>query len=558
MMASLRQDGSDTRRSVSAGYLSETLRLKMPLAGQWLPLLFSIALFAANPSIAATEPYLALMTPNSQYHLTLIPVTSPVPLRTPHAWRLHVATKEGQTFLPRQLVVNGGMPGHAHGFPSKPSVTRLIDDGVFLVEGITFNMPGRWLFKVAVVGPQGSDTGEVAFQVDAQGVISTGGSGSVTTLERSALLASFSIELLGKPRDPSNRWLGNDSVASFGRDLFFDRRLSENGKISCASCHQPARHFTDGLARARGIAETQRNTPDLIGVAHRTWFYWDGRRDSLWSQALIPFEAAAEMGTTRVALLHRIGEFYADAYEALFGALPDLTDVPVMASPLGTASQRKAWRAVDKDVRDEISAAFANIGKAIAAYEAQIEIKPSRFDQYVSAVMTGDANNKKLMSADELAGLNLFLDMERTRCLRCHNGPLFSNQGFHNVGTGNTTGAFLDFGRVLGLQAAMMTEFNCMGSFSDAGPEDCAHLRYAQSSNVPESMTGAFKVPGLRNLGSTAPYMHDGRYSTIMEVLEHYRSPPAQAIAIGEIAPLDLNDLEMRQLELFLRTLDGI
>jgi cytochrome c peroxidase len=104
-----------------------------------------------------------------------------------------------------------------------------------------------------------------------------------------ATLRSLWIESLPPlEADPSNRVADNDDAVIMGNRLFFDTRMSASGGISCATCHQPDLEFTDGLSRGRGIGESKRNTRSIVGVAHSPWFYWDGRRDSLWSQALSP------------------------------------------------------------------------------------------------------------------------------------------------------------------------------------------------------------------------------------------------------------------------------
>ena len=115
----------------------------------------------------------------------------------------------------------------------------------------------------------------------------------------------------------------------------------------------------------------------------------------------------------------------------------------------------------------------------------------------------------------------------------------------------------MDFGRVFGLQAVLLDPLNCLGEFNDAPSKSCGMLEYAPREEVPEVYSGAFKVPGLRNVASTAPYMHDGRYRTLEEVVEHYRHPPPAALATGGIAPIVLTDAEARQLVAFLRALDG-
>jgi cytochrome c peroxidase len=168
------------------------------------------------------------------------------------------------------------------------------------------------------------------------------------------------------------------------------------------------------------------------------------------------------------------------------------------------------------------------------------------------------------LTAAERAGLALFLDAGRTQCLRCHNGPLFTNHGFHRVGTDQPAGGgrLPDFGRFLGLQAALIDPFNCLGAFSDAPPEQCREIQFVRRDHL-DAETGKFKTPTLRGLGRTAPYMHDGRFASLAEVIDHYRAPPPNAASgpngFGghELLPLVLSDAEASALVQFLLSLDG-
>ncbi|MEL6906135.1 MAG: cytochrome-c peroxidase, partial [Planctomycetota bacterium] len=139
-----------------------------------------------------------------------------------------------------------------------------------------------------------------------------------------ARLASFS-PLPPVPPDPTNRVADDPSAALLGQALFFDERLSANGRVSCATCHDPDRGFTDGRELAFGLAEGRRKTPTLWNAAHHRWLTWDGRADSLWMQALDPIEDPTEMGATRtdVARIVRDDEDLRALYEASLGALPE-------------------------------------------------------------------------------------------------------------------------------------------------------------------------------------------------------------------------------------------
>lgn len=355
-------------------------------------------------------------------------------------------------------------------------------------------------------------------------------------LVRSLSLASLS------PRAPTSP----PGAVEFGRQLFFDEGLSANGRLSCASCHEPALAYTDGVARSVGLGTAMRNAPTLIGVAYSDWFYWDGRKDSLWSQALLPLEAGDEMGSSRVQVLRYIAAHYRGAYESLYGALPavlaTLGDRPL--GPYGDPAARDRWNRLPLRDREAINNGFANVGRSLAAFEATLLPEPTRFDRYA-------AGDTSALSSEEQAGLALFLDDDRTRCLRCHNGPLLTNQGFHNIGTGVFTEAPLDFGRSVGIRAALFDEFNCHGPYARPN-DDCAALDFLSRDNH-TPLDGAFKVPTLRYLTLTAPFFHDGRAATLEAVVEHYRQPPTDEI--HELLPIDITEFEKAALVAFLRSL---
>ena len=357
------------------------------------------------------------------------------------------------------------------------------------------------------------------------------------------------------PDSPSNRFADNPAAAAWGKTLFFDQRLSGDGKRSCGTCHMPKRHFTDGKTTAVAVGPTRRNTPTVIGAAYHRWFYWDGRRDSLWSQALIPFEAPEEMGASRT---HVVSTVARDAehrrrYVALFGNLPStewLDRWPAQAGPFGHGATREAWHRLSASDRQRINQIYANIGKAIAAYERTLVPEPSPLDRYLDAL--ADGTKAPPLTDEQRRGLALFID-DRTRCLRCHNGPMLTNRGFHNIGTGNLRGANLDFGRVFGVQAVLMDEFNCRGIYSDAQPEQCTALRFLDRA-AHGHLEGAFKVPSLRGVSKTAPYFHDGRFATLEEVVRFYNAPQAKVDGV-ELDPIHLSDAEVADLVAFLEIL---
>ncbi|MEL6182833.1 MAG: cytochrome-c peroxidase, partial [Myxococcota bacterium] len=128
------------------------------------------------------------------------------------------------------------------------------------------------------------------------------------------------------PPSPTNAVADDERAARLGQTLFFDQRLSSEGTVSCASCHVPALYFTDGRKRGFGVDETERHVPTVMGVQWQPFLFWDGRADSVWSQALGPLEAEKEHGLTRVSVARKVYTHHREAYEALFGPMPSLED----------------------------------------------------------------------------------------------------------------------------------------------------------------------------------------------------------------------------------------
>jgi cytochrome c peroxidase len=195
-----------------------------------------------------------------------------------------------------------------------------------------------------------------------------------TAAEPSAIYAHSPLDRL--PPDPTNRVAEDPDAAALGQYLFFDSRFSANGRISCATCHNPALAFTDGRALAKGIAVGTRNVPTLLDVAFSQWFFLDGRTDSLWAQAIQPFENAAEFGGDRLQMVLMTIQDPAlrTAYQKVFGSLPALTaDLPAAvrharpnADPQSPVAQ--AWCDMAPADRRAVDEIFSNLGKAIEAF----------------------------------------------------------------------------------------------------------------------------------------------------------------------------------------------
>jgi cytochrome c peroxidase len=368
-------------------------------------------------------------------------------------------------------------------------------------------------------------------------------------VEEIVSLSLGQAETLGE--DASNRFANDPRAAALGKTLFSDTRLSSNGKVSCATCHVAERGFQDGIPLAKGVGTTDRRTMPIAGTAHSPFLFWDGRKDSQWSQALGPLESPVEHGGNRTQYAHVVVDGHQAEYEALFGRLPDLTRAPKSAGPVPDTMARRAWEAMEAARRDEITQVYVNIGKAIAAYERTIEHAPSRFDRYAEGLARDGRAPEGVLSQDEEAGLALFVG--KASCTNCHNGPQLTNNEFHNTGVPAAAGLPKDVGRLAGAEKVLADEFNCRSRWSDAEPEQCSELEFLSTGG--HELERAFKVPSLRDVAGRAPYMHAGQIATLEQVVDHYDRAPRAPAGHSELEPLKLSGREKAQLVAFLRSL---
>ena len=371
------------------------------------------------------------------------------------------------------------------------------------------------------------------------------------TEDEARLIASMSLSSLPPlPADRSNAVADNPAAAELGRALFFDTQLSSNGEVACASCHLPDRQFQDDVPLAKGVGTTTRRTMPIAGTAYSPWLFWDGRKDSQWAQALGPLESPVEHGTNRTRITHVVAATYAEPYEAVFGALPDLVAFPLDAAPAGSDEAVANWATLTERQQHDINVVFSNVGKAIAAFERTIMPQPGRFDTYADAVAEG-AVTEGLLTREEIAGLQLFIG--KGSCTNCHNGPLLTDNFFHNTGVPAVAGLPDDTGRALGALQVLEDPFNCLGEYSDADPGSCAELRYMTAEG--HELERAYKPPTLRGVSDRAPFMHAGQFVTLREVLEHYNRAPEAPSGHSELQPLAMSAGEIEALEAFLATL---
>jgi cytochrome c peroxidase len=356
------------------------------------------------------------------------------------------------------------------------------------------------------------------------------------------------------PVDPSNKYADDTRAAAFGQKLFFDTRFSSTSEVACATCHLPDQLFQDGIPLSHGVGTTDRRAMTLIGTAYSPWFFWDGRKDSQWAQALGPMESPVEHGSNRTYYAHIIDQYYRAEYESIFGAMPEVSHLPVVMGSVQSPDVAAAWQAMSPEDQENVTWIYVNIGKSIAAYERHLLPGKSRFDQYVEAILNSDIKTANtILTSDEIAGLRLFIS--KANCTDCHNGPLFTNNDFHNTGVPAVASLPDDIGRAGGTQKVLGDEFNCLSVYSDAEPEDCSELRYLVAEG--HELERQFKPPSLRNVAGRGPYMHAGQFVTLEEVLNHYNTAPEAPAGHSELEPLNLTEEEIEQIIAFLKTLDG-
>ena len=382
--------------------------------------------------------------------------------------------------------------------------------------------------------------------------------------ERKAILSLSPLP--PAPRDTTNRVDGNPKAIAFGKQLFSDVRLSGDGRFSCASCHDPAQNWADGREVAIAAGVGTRNTPSLWNTAQNRWFFWDGHADSLWSQALKPIERNIELNSSRLQVVHviRRDPKLRASYEPIFGKLPDLSNVerfPAAGGPQSNDGERQAsWWSMDSTDRAIVNQVFANVGKAIAAFEATITTGPAPFDRFVAELRAGKTPTAISPSAQR--GLKTFVGIGN--CVLCHSGPAFTNKEFHDIRVPPRAApeGTPDMGRGTGLLLLQEDEFVSAGPHSDdaEGPR-AQHLLYLDGET---GFRGHFKTPSLRNVALSAPYMHAGQYKTLRDVVHHYSTlqdagAPAEPSHIELLVrPFPLDDQQAADLVAFLESLTSV
>lgn len=487
------------------------------------------------------------------------PSPDPIPFNEPFQLEVEV-TRSGGTNEPldgARVVVSAWMPAHLHGMARQPRATGR-GGGTYLVRGLLLHMSGHWQVFVDVTHEGESDRAEFAVDLASCAV----------ELADDELARVFELSPLPPPPDdPTNAYDTSEAAARLGQFLFFDRRLSGSGEVACATCHVPERGWSDGKPLGEATGKLERNTMTLWNAAYGRWFFWDGRADSLWAQALHPLEDAREHAGNRLAyahLVHRDPDLRR-AYVEVFGELPDLADgerFPAAARPVPgdpEHPQARAWEAMDRADRAAADRVFANLGKALAAYERKLVSREAPFDRFVRELRETTPARSSAMPESAQRGLKVFLG--RGRCHMCHSGPNFTDYEFHNTRVPPGSDAVNDPGRFRGALSVRSDPFNGLGEHSDAR-SGAARRRSEEKLEyllLSGESWGELKTPSLRNVAVTGPYMHRGQLASLDEVVEFYsdrvNAPRFQVHEDQFLRPVHLSAAEKADLVAFLEAL---
>lgn len=331
---------------------------------------------------------------------------------------------------------------------------------------------------------------------------------------------------LGLPADTWSFYVPRNNPMSaakieLGRKLFFDARLSADGRVSCATCHDPKLAFGDGKPVAEGIGGQlgSRNSPSLFNAMFYPNQFWDGRAEGLEDQAIQPLTNPIEMGNRSyddvVTRLKGVAEYYS-AFQSVFGG----------------------------------EATIARVGQALAAYERTLVSGDSAFDRF-------NAGDPSAMSDAAKRGLAVFRG--RARCSRCHTFseamPFFTDFQYHNTGVAMNNPRFDKLSRIAFDAVDTPQSKEVIDRLArQSGGEELGRVRF---SYVVFDI-GAFRTPTLRNIALTAPYFHDGSARTLADVVRFYNDGGKANVAREwELAPLALTEEEQRDLVAFLESLTG-
>jgi cytochrome c peroxidase len=478
--------------------------LRLAFAGA---LSFSSAAGACIPALEGTR------LESARYVLAF----KPEPISVGQHFTVEIAVCAKSTVLPEAIKVDAHMPEHRHGMNYAPAVKPL-GPGRWRAEGLMFHMPGKWEFLFEVRGAGNTERLVSPFVLS---------EATAFTKEEVAKILQHGPWPPQPSRDPSNRVSGKPEAIAFGEKLFFEPRLSGTGSVLCATCHVPFRAFQDGRPRAFGLEEVDRNTPSVLNVRFYRWYGWDGAHDSLWSQSLRPLLDPREMNASAAHVAATVRKLFVTDYESAFA---------------------RRIPAQDQDV-------LVDVGKALAAFQETLVSGRTPFDKFRDALAKNDVEAMKTYPPAAQRGLRIFIG--KGNCSTCHFGPHFTNGEFADTGVAFFAGrGRVDSGRHEGIKRLKGNPHNLLGRYND----DAARATATGTRHVElqHRNFGEFRVPGLRNVSQTAPYMHNGSLAGLRDVVKHYSELNEERLhADGEriLKALKLTDGEIDDLVAFLESL---
>jgi cytochrome c peroxidase len=407
-------------------------------------------------------------------------------------------------------------------------------------------------------------------------------------------------------RDASNAVDGNQAAIALGKAFFSDARFSgtatqvdalkrpaavaraplgQPANLSCASCHDLGRAGVDTTSVpdnvSAGAGWTDVNALGVVNAAYQRLFSWNGRADSLWAQAFAVAESPTTMNGDRLNTAWVIYQDYYAQYYSVFGASPPIAldpTIPAHGKPGAkpgcqsgdpTEPFGDAWDCLPSDTQDRLTRVLVNWAKAIAAYEATLTSRHSSFDVFMA-----EGPQSTAISAAAKRGASLFVG--KASCIDCHNTPLLSDGDFHDVGVPQAGPAVpteadcpaggvcdcvagkncLPWGALDGLAKLQVSKVLRSSIYSD-DPKDGSRADELARAGDP-ALKGAWRTPSLRNVALTYPYMHDGVYATLEDVVAHYDrggDPTAVGTRAVDIRPIGLTTDEQADLVAFLESL---
>jgi cytochrome c peroxidase len=381
--------------------------------------------------------------------------------------------------------------------------------------------------------------------------------------------------------DFTNTYADNAAAATFGQRLFHEKgyanaltvgdngsngslgAIGDKGKVSCASCHDAAAWYIDTRTNPNnvslGVAYTPRNAPSLVNAAFYKWYSWAGKQDSMWMQGAQGMESKENFAGNRLAYAHLIFKKYRADYDAIFPvpldpaldpAALDSARFPASGKPKSASTDPDGpWEMMTAADRKIIETIMANCGKALEAYERLLVSKNAPLDRYVS----GDY---KALTPGAKRGLKLFIG--KAACDGCHTGTILSDNDFHNTGVPQMVGVnvpAMDDGRFQDLSSVLKSPFNGAGVFSDDVAAGMMKLAVPAPADPDK---GKFRTKGLRHVAQSGPYMHNGSFASLDQVVHFYNLGGGASGFAGtkdpKVVPLNLTSLEEQDLVEFLKT----